>query len=162
LKKDHFLYTTGILREFKQYIEACYPARREDPIVGYIAPIHGVIQTDIGLGMLVSAMRDSQGNLAPTVRRLLMDKALTPSRYEKLQRFLDSVIASDFPLGDLNRENVVLQWAGDEAKERYMIIDGLGDRTLIPAGQWFSRVAGRRKRRFVQRLRNSLVEAGYD
>ncbi|WP_108125528.1 YrbL family protein [Saccharospirillum mangrovi] len=160
-RKDHFLYATGILREFKQYVEARYPPRRQDPIIPYIAPIHGVIETDLGLGLLVSAVRSSDGHLAPTVRRLLREGALTESRHEKLQRLLDAIINSEFPLGDLNRENIVLQWAGDESREQFQIIDGLGDRTLIPASQWFSKVAGRRKRRFVERLKRTIAEAGY-
>lgn len=157
-RKDHFLYTTGILRELKQFVESryqgpngpCYPE-----IQPYIEPVLGVVDTDIGLGLLVSAARDAEGNLAPSVLRLRRQGAMTPERHIRLDRLLQALLDTRLMIGDLNQENIVLKNAG-EPDERFVLIDGLGERTWIPTQSLISWVNRRRKRAFVAKMRLRL------
>ncbi|MEX2320644.1 MAG: YrbL family protein, partial [Saccharospirillum sp.] len=101
-RKDHFLYTTGILRELKQFVESrylgpngpCYPE-----IQPYIEPVYGVVETDIGLGLLVSAARDAEGNLAPSVLRLRRQGAMTSERHAKLDKMLQALLDTRLMIG---------------------------------------------------------------
>ncbi|WP_028672198.1 YrbL family protein [Saccharospirillum impatiens] len=157
-RKDHFLYTTGIMRELKQFVESryqgpegyCYPE-----ILPHIEPVYGVVETDIGLGLLVSAARDSDGNLAPSVLRLRKRGAMSAKRYTQLDRMLQALLDTPLMIGDLNQENIVLKNAG-RADEHFVLIDGLGERTWIPTQTLLGWVNRRRKRAFVATMRKRL------
>ncbi len=71
--QDRFLYRTGILRELAVFVDSRYGSRHS--IVDHIAPIHGVVDTDLGLGFVVAAVRDAEGRLAPTVHALRKGEA---------------------------------------------------------------------------------------
>lgn len=152
-RQDHFLYTTGIMRELQQFVESRY--KDYGAIVDHIAPIYGVIDTDLGLGLIVAAVRDNRGQLAPTVRRLFRDEAMTSERCAKLDRLLTDIQQTSLVIGDLNQENIVLEDAGSP-DERFMIIDGLGERTWIPTQRWLAFVGARQKRNFVKKVRARL------
>jgi hypothetical protein len=152
-RQDHFLYTTGILRELQQFVESRY--RDYGEVVAHIAPIYGVMDTDLGLGLLVAAVRDGEGQLAPTVRRLFREKAMNSERCDKLNRLLSAIESTSLVIGDLNQENIVLQDAGLRS-ERFVLIDGLGERTWIPTQRWFSFIGTRQKRHFVAKVRAKL------
>lgn len=152
-QKDHFLYTSGIMRELKQFVESRY--RDYGPAVQYIAPIYGVLDTDLGLGLLMAAARDARGELAPTVRSLLDNNAMTPARRDQLDALLQAILATDLVFGDLNQENIVLDRAG-APEERFVIIDGLGERTWLPVQSWFRAASRRQKRLFVAKLTRRL------
>lgn len=154
-QEDHFLYTTGMLRELKQFVESRY--RDYGDIVHCIAPVYGVIDTDKGLGLLVAAARDVEGNLAPTVRKLMRLGAMSAARQRKLERVLQAILDTDLVLGDLNLENIVLQGAGGE-DERFVIIDGLGERTWIPTQSLIKAVSKRRKQGFVTKVRRRMAD----
>ncbi len=153
-QEDHFMYTTGMLRELKQFVESRY--RDYGDIVHHIAPVYGVVDTDLGLGLLVAAARDAEGNLAPTVRKLMQHRAMTPPRQHKLEQVLQAIEKTDLVIGDLNAENIVLQGAGGE-DERFVIIDGLGERTWIPTQSLVKAVGRRRKQAFVAKMRRRLA-----
>ena len=157
-RQDHFLYTTGIMRELQQFVESRY--KDYGDIVAHIAPIYGVIDTDLGLGLIVAAVRDNRGHLAPTVRRLFRDNAMNPERCAKLDRLLGAILETPLVIGDLNQENIVLEDAGG-ANERFMIIDGLGERTWIPTQRWLAFVGARQKRQFVAKVRARLEKVAH-
>ena len=156
-RKDHFMYTTGIMRELQQYVELHAPGGHNESLKPFIAPVYGVIETDIGLGLLVAAIRDSEGGLAPTVRDLRRNRRLDNRRQQLLHQLLDTLESSSLVVGDLNEENIVLANAGG-TDERFMIIDGLGDRTLIPTQRLIPSIGRYRKRDFVITMRRRLAE----
>ncbi|MEX1057139.1 MAG: YrbL family protein [Natronospirillum sp.] len=151
-QKDRFLYTTGVMRELQQFVASRY---RYDPIVRCIAPVYGVVDTDVGMGLLVAAVRDAEGRLAPTVRRLFREQAMTPERCHQLDTVLTLILTTPLVIGDLNEENIVLQNA-DGQNEAFMLIDGLGERTLLPAQRWIGWLKHRQKKRFVAKVRRKI------
>ncbi|HET8903867.1 MAG TPA: YrbL family protein [Saccharospirillum sp.] len=157
--KDRFLYTSGIERDLRHYIASRY----EDygPICQRIWPIHGIVETDIGLGLLVAAARDANGALAPTLRVLLDNRQLTPQRVTDLHALLDLLVESPLTFADLNLENIVLEGAGAEP-EQFVIVDGLGDRTWIPTQRWVKWERQRKKKEFRAKVHRYLKETGYD
>lgn len=157
--KDRFLYTSGIERDLRHYIASRY--QDYGPVCQRIWPIHGIVETDIGLGLLVAAARDAQGALAPTLRVLLDDQQLTPQRIADLQALLDSLVESPLTFADLNLENIVLQGAGSGG-EQFVIVDGLGDRTWIPTQRWVKWVRQAKKKEFRGKVQRYLREHGYD
>ena len=154
--EDRFVYMTGYLRELAVYLDSRYG--NQESIINHIAPIGGLVDTDLGIGLVVSAVRDRQGQLAPTLGKLISNGQINNERYTRLMHFLNAVITSRLVLGDLNLENVVLEQLEDGSEE-FVLIDGLGERTFIPI-QWFSRrIRHKRKQKFVQRVMSRLQAA---
>ncbi|MFG1497409.1 YrbL family protein [Saccharospirillum sp. HFRX-1] len=157
--KDYFLYSSGMVRELRHFVESRY--RDQGLACSRICPIHGVVETDLGLGLLVSAARSADGSLAPTLQTLMDNRLLTASQVADLRALLDSMVDSTLTFADMNYENLVLEHAGDDS-ERFVIIDGLGDRTWIPTQRWFRSVRRSKKREFQQRVERRLSSLGYD
>jgi hypothetical protein len=80
---------------------------------------------------------------------------MTPERHVKLDRLLQSLLDTALMIGDLNQENIVLKNAG-HTDERFVLIDGLGERTWIPTQSLLGWVNRRRKRAFVATMRQRL------
>lgn len=158
-KKDRFLYLSGMLRDFRQYIDSQYGD--VGMIRDRITPIHGVVKTDLGLGLIVSAIRAADGQLAPTLKRLFEQKALSESRIKDLKVLLNAIVDSRLTFADLNLDNIVLQGA-DSEQEQFVVIDGLGDRTWIPVQQWFGWLRKHKKKQFQAKVIRFLRESGYE
>lgn len=156
--KDYFLYSTGMVRELRHFVDSRY--RDQGLACSRICPIHGVVETDLGLGLLVSAARAADGSLAPTLQVLMENRLLNASRIADLRALLSSMVDSTLTFADMNYENLVLENAGAE-DERFVIIDGLGDRTWIPIQRWLRSVRRRKKRHFQQRVERRLSSLGY-
>lgn len=157
--KDHFLYSSGIVRELRHFVASRY--QDQGLATHRICPIHGVVETDIGLGLLVSAARDVNGHLAPTLQTLMDNRRLNGEQIKDLRALLDSMVNSSLTFADMNYENIVLENAGGES-ERFVIIDGLGDRTWIPTQRWFRSLRRRKKREFQARVERRLSNLGYE
>lgn len=151
--EDRFVYMTGFMREFRPYVLSRYGEHGN--IVNHIAPINGMVDTDLGLGLVVPAYRDSSGNLAPTLKTVIRSGGLDTYRLAKLEQLLND-LETDLVIGDLNMDNIVLAWLPAEG-EQFMIIDGLGERTLLPVQRWFPIVSRRKKARFARKVRERLV-----
>ncbi len=154
-----FQFFSGILREFEGYLAHHYAA--DNPFLPYIMPVHGLIQTDRGVGVLMDAARTESGELAPTVRQLFMEKAITPARAELLSGFLQAVMATNEVIGDLNLDNVVLV-TEPGGRESLRLVDGLGERTWIPIQRWSSFARKRQKVRFVRKVQARCERAGIE
>jgi len=156
--KDYFLYRSGLTRDLRHFVESRY--RDQGLACSRICPIYGVVQTDLGLGLLVSAARAADGALAPTLKTLMDNRQLNKHRVSDLRTLLQSIVDSTLTFADMNYENFVLENAGAD-DERFVIIDGLGDRTWIPTQRWIRSVRRRKKRHFQQRLESDLSSLGY-
>lgn len=157
--KDYFMYSSGMVRELRHFVESRY--RDQGLASSRICPIHGVVETDLGLGLLVSAAKAADGSLAPTLQVLMDNRELNASRIADLRALLNSMVDSTLTFADMNYENLVLEHAGTE-NERFVVIDGLGDRTWIPTQRWFKRIRQRKKYHFLQRVERRLSSLGYE
>ncbi|WLD59443.1 PhoP regulatory network YrbL family protein [Salinispirillum sp. LH 10-3-1] len=153
--EDWFLFRTGILRELNVYLRTRYDDWQS--LNEHIAPILGLVDTDLGLGFVITAVRDAQGGLAPTARQLLRSEQMTAERAVKLQALVSLIEDSPWVIGDLNLDNIVLSEAG-LPHEKFMLIDGLGERTLLPVQHWLPWARQRQKKRFAAKVRRRLAK----
>lgn len=142
-------YVSGYTREFREYITSRY--YNDCPLINHLQSIIGLVDTDIGLGLIVEALTDKEGKLAPTLRQLIKNKKLSPKRKESLTRLFESILASDLIVGDLNVKNIVLAYSPSQG-ERFFLIDGLGDKTLIPLHRWFKCVRRRYNKKRIAKI----------
>ena len=117
---------------------------------------YGYCDTDLGIGWVVEKIEDDLGNIAPTFR----DTCVNSNKKEKLSVLVDNFFAELKELkvfaGDLHTRNVVV--AGD--LERLVLIDGLGENTLIKlktyVGPLRDYAMDKRKQRFILKFHNFL------
>ncbi|WP_322520888.1 YrbL family protein [Guyparkeria halophila] len=117
----------------------------------HIQNILGVVDTDLGAALLVEAVLDEDGNLAPTLRDLVESGRHGHRSRQALETFLDWALTSNVLINDLSADN--LAWHPDG---HFVMIDGLGDRAGIPiraVSPWLNRLYKRKK---IRQLREEI------
>ncbi len=115
-------------REVGEYI--CLRAQDRDPSPS-IQKISGLVETDLGLGLVVEKLVDERGNLAPTLKTVLMQSGLTSDLKVEIQRLIAELLRTGVILSKLNIRNVLLAYDMEHGR-RLVIIDGMGSKSLIP------------------------------
>lgn len=115
----------------------------------------GLVETDLGLGLAVEAVRDEKGDLAPSLSTLLGDKIYTRRAAEALERFIADILDSDIIVADLHPGNIVYSYNETEG-HRFVMIDGLGLSTLFPFKAMSRRLNRKSKLRHIARLRGRM------
>jgi hypothetical protein len=112
--------------------------------------IHGFTETSIGFGLVCEKIDDGAGGLAPTLDAAVRAAQPDQGLRERFDAFVDAVETSEVVFRDVRPKNVVV------APDRLVIVDGFGDiRPLLMRGL-SGRLARRRLRRDLQRLRQRL------
>ena len=97
----------------------------------FLQRIVGFAQTDLGLGIIVQAVRNSDGNLAPTLRNLINNGLYDETVKKTLDDFLALLLESDVIINDLSPGNIV--YTQNENNDHYFVmIDGLGNNSFVP------------------------------
>lgn len=122
----------------------------------HIQEFVGLVETSEGPGVVVRAVRGADGGYAPTLRALIETGRYTPSVEALLNEFAAWLVASPLIVGDLHPGNVVL--ASDALHgERLVMIDGMGEKNLIPLNSWFPGLNRANSRARLKRLRRMLA-----
>lgn len=135
------------VREVQEYVVGCV-ATGTGP--NFFQKVVGFADTDLGLGLVVEAVRGPDGQLAPTLRDLIRKGCYGSGTTEQINVFARRLLASDVTISDLNLGNLVYT-GGYDGDGEFVLIDGLGTSTLFPLksfSRWLNRrsKAGRIKR----------------
>jgi hypothetical protein len=144
---------TGFVRELKEYIASRVRApERHAPIARMV----GLVETDLGLGLVTEKVRSADGGLAPTLA-LLYEKAggFSAAMERDLAAFLDDLLASNVVIGDMHAWNIVYG-SDSRSAERFVLIDGFGEKHTIPFTSMSRRINQRHTRRLYSRMREQL------
>jgi hypothetical protein len=128
LMQRRYRHLISYLREIREHI-AQHAMGSEHPY--FLQRIVGLAETDLGLGLVVEAAFGRDGKLAPTVLSLLNRGPLDPYVSEKLDRFLQDVVNSTVIIADFHLNNVVYAYSREHG-DHFVLIDGVGHKTLIP------------------------------
>lgn len=144
-QRRHGVYTSFI-RELDEYFAV--RARHKEHIP-YIQQVFGIVETDFGLGLVVEKLRGRDGRLASTLISLVRSHGFTGEIRAKFNEYIDAIVRHNIITTDFNPRNIV--YGIDEKHgERLVLVDGLGEKALIPVNK-FSRYINRRSN-----LRRSL------
>ena len=117
-------------REANEYLAALH---RGVPELARLARFMGYAQTSVGPALVVEKMTNSLGELAPTVRQELRSFPTGDPRRQailtELNELLDDLERGGIVVGDFTLDNVV---RASERGGRLVVIDGLGERSLVP------------------------------
>lgn len=116
------------MREIQEYV-AAWAKRGEE--LHFVQKIIGFETTDLGLGLVIEAARDDNGELAPNLGMLISSGRYDDKVKADLQEFLNQLLAADVIISDLNVGNLV--YAHNQAFGRhFVLIDGLGNNNIWP------------------------------
>ncbi len=151
-----YSYMTCFMRDFREYIYSRYG--QQSDLVNHLQTIVGLVDTDLGLGLVVTGFFDVKGRLAPTLNSLILEGQMNPEREKKLEEFFNKIINSVLVVGDLNVRNIVLAYHPDKG-EYFALVDGLGDKTFIPIhrlSKWINRY---RKKKRIQQIKKRIKKS---
>lgn len=147
LRQDYYCIHM-VLRELREHIEARLGAG-EFP--SFVPRIEGLADTDLGPGLVTSAVRGRDGGYAPTLARLIEAGRVDARTIADLERFCAQVRASSLVIGDLNTYNVLYGY-DRERGPHFMLVDGLGDKTFVPLLKMSDVLSRRARLRKTRRL----------
>lgn len=139
----------GYLREIKEYVAARARAPERDPP---IARMIGVVDTDLGLGLVCEKVVDAEGALAPTLAAMYeRARGYSPAINEALATFLEGLLACNVIVGDMHAWNIVY---GSDSRggDRFVMIDGFGEKHAIPLSSMSRAMNRYRTRRVFARM----------
>lgn len=139
----------GMLREIKEYIATHTRADADPPIVR----IAGLVETDLGLGLVCEKVCDADGGMAPTLFQCWLDHGGEPPwAHDALEAFRDGLLRNNVIVGDLNAANVAY---GRDSRggPRLLMVDGFGEKNAIPVSSMSKRI----NRHFIERHYRRLL-----
>jgi hypothetical protein len=155
------LHYTGYVRELKEYIAIQARAPGSNPP---IARMVGIVDTDLGLGLVSEMVRDESGAPGLTLAKLYeAQRGYAPWVEDALAVLLRDLQASNVIVGDFHAWNLVY---GSDSRggPRFVLVDGFGEKNIVPRNsssrllnQWNNRRLYRRMRKQIE----TIVAASY-
>ncbi len=133
-------------REIEEYLAVYASHNRALP---FLPEIIGFAETDLGLGLVIRAIKTPDGKLAPSLIDILSENRETPEIREALEKCFSEIVNCDVIISDLNVGNFVHL----EHENRFVLIDGTGNASPL-AFKAYSRALNRRhKLRRIEKFR---------
>ena len=105
-----------------QIIEHLAIREMEPENAKYLEKVIGLVETDIGVGLVVEGIWTKNGELAPTLRQLKGNGGLSTEQRKAFEALLTWAGLTDVVIRDFSTSNSV--W--DERHQCFVIIDGVG------------------------------------
>ena len=152
LFRRRFRHYQNFLRECQEHLVS-----RLDPdkIPDFVHTVVGFVDTDRGLGLVTRAERDKSGNYATTLAKLIAEGLYDDEAKQAMEKFNQAFLQSDVIITDLGQGNLVYAYS-EERGYHFVVIDGFGEKNLIPFNSWFRWCHQRSKRKRVIRITNSI------
>ncbi len=142
------------MREVAEYVATHARYGRNLPFAQQVV---GFAETDLGLGLVLKAIRGENGGLAPSVTAMLFNGTFDAAAEQALQQFIRDLLESDLVVADLHGGNIV--YAYDESRgHHFVMIDGLGQSNILPFKSMFRSFNRRSKLRHIARLHRRMEE----
>ena len=141
------------MREIREYVAAYANAGHSLPFAQQVV---GLAETDLGLGLIIGAVRGPDGRLAPTAATLIANGEFDQRAEEALEEFLADLLESDLVIADLHEQNIVYAY-NPNGERHFVMIDGLGSANLLPFKSWSRHFNRRSKIKRIARLRARIA-----
>lgn len=142
-------------REVDEFIEQARKFTLTDPADLPIPGVLGFVQTELGLGLVVEKITMANGQLAPTLRDLVLAGRLTARHLVMIDELFERCRRFHIVLMDCNAGNFVV--TDRRGFEELMCIDGTGEKSLLRIFALSSRANDFRLRQMRETLRSKLA-----
>lgn len=147
-----FKHYNAFVREVGEHIAAHV---KNDAPPPFLQRFCGFVETDFGLGSVTKAEREHDGNYAPTLVEIIKRGDFTESVRSDLRDFIRQFLEHDVIAGDFHAGNIVHAW--DETHgSHFVIIDGLGEKNVIPLCSLFPWINRHYKLRKIRRMKAEI------
>ncbi|WP_426702316.1 YrbL family protein [Rhodanobacter sp. Col0626] len=117
----------GFVREFNEYLASRHASTGLSPL----ARVLGLVETDLGPGLVVEKIASDDGALAPNLDAWIRHHGLTDDMRAALDRLLAQLLEHNVIAADLHAWNLVCEEKPGEPL-RLVMIDGFGEKNFIP------------------------------
>lgn len=140
-------------RRFGDYLHSVIEAEeytamiaRTHQIPDFVPGYRGMVKMDDQVGAVFDAIREPDGTISPTLVRFVRRQGYSPALEAAIDHLWSQVIAFRCIVSDPNLRNALVQTRADGSLHIWLV-DGLGERTLIPIMRLSDRVYLRNTRR---------------
>ncbi len=121
-----------------------------------IQHVVGLVDTNFGFGLVVRAERDKEGKYATTLKTLIQTNQFNEHAQQKLENFYQSLADCDVAVSDCSPPNVVYAYDDIEG-EHFALIDGIGEKTLIPILRMSAYLRKKSRLRQIEKLKQRVA-----
>lgn len=146
---------TGFVRELKEYVAL---AARAAHGIAPVARMVGIVETDLGIGLVSEKIVDAHGALAPSLHAIYRQNGGASAWTDAaLDTLLDELLRFNVIVGDLHASNIVYGTDSRGGAPRLVLVDGFGEKNLLPLKSLSRGLNQRNTRRVYRRLRQVLT-----
>jgi len=151
-KRRRYRHLASFLHELREQLVICAHEGAPRP---HLQNIVGLVDTDLGCGLVTEALRDRDGGYAPTLSQLVKQGRYNGAAQRDLESFIEWLRGSMIVVNDLTLGNLV--YAQDDGRgARFVLIDGIGEGATLPLRSLFDGINRGAKERAIARLREKL------
>ncbi|WP_237065311.1 YrbL family protein [Microbulbifer guangxiensis] len=100
----------------------------------HVSHCFGFVDTDMGRGLVSELIRDGNGAISQTLKKVIWDEAFNRECRRAVTELCQFWAANLVPSRHLLLHNIVVQRDSEGAIKRLVVIDGLGSAALLPMG----------------------------
>jgi hypothetical protein len=126
-KRRRFGRFISYIREIQEFLAV---SQASDVNAPFLQRIVGFARTDMGLGLVLEAVKWTDGTLAPSLRQLVHSGKYDAATEQSLENFFEALLDSPVIISDLNMANLVYTHTEDRGYY-FVLIDGIGNNSLI-------------------------------
>ncbi len=119
----------------------------------FLEKVIGLVDTDIGVGLIVEGIWTKDGKLAPTLRHLKTNGGLSGEQLTAFDRLLAWARSTDVVIRDFSTNNSV--W--DEEHKCFVVIDGMGAKPAFTLRNIFPSYNRRTNEKKADKLREKIL-----
>ncbi len=103
-----------------------------EPLYRHVSRCFGFVETDMGKGLASELIRDADGAVSQTLKKVIWDEGFSEQCQQAVAVFAQFWQSYSIPSRDLLLHNIVVQRDEQGDITRLVVIDGLGSQGLIP------------------------------
>ena len=147
-------FAQGVYRQFRreiiQFLELSKNAYQQPARVFPMEMPHGLVVTDQGLGLITEKITGPDGK-PQTLEHLAEQGALQAKHHEALERFFDECVELHLVFGEVNIAGLMYT-ESRTGRPEFVLVDGIGEKLLIPVRSWFKGLNTRYIRKVQARI----------
>lgn len=153
-KRRRYRHLLPFLLEIREHMAIC-AAWGEAP--RHIQNLTGFANTDLGFGLVSEAVRTASGDYAPTLHQVITEGRFDTRMAAALEIFRRDLLATPIVVTDLKPANIMCAEEAD-GTPFFVLIDGIGEKTVVPINSFVGRLNRRYKERWLQDFEASVQD----
>lgn len=107
-----------------------------DQVFEHVYRCYGFVETDLGAGLVTELLCDTDGLISVSLKQYIWEQGWNNETQQAVQQLVDFWLKHLIPSRELLPHNIVVQCDAPDNIRRLVVIDGLGDPTIVPYRCW--------------------------